>query len=253
MRSERRNGDPAFRDGALIRDKVFNVKPEKRTLQIEETTISNVLFDLDGTLTDPKEGITRCIQYALEQLGVTPPEEDQLTWCIGPSLRSSFSHLMNTSDNILIEQALSGYRERFSEIGMFENTVYPEISDSLQRISSAGFNLFLATAKPRVYATQILDHFDLARFFHTVHGSELDGRLSDKADLVAHILDTHSLNPEETIIVGDRSYDIIGGRKNGIMTAAVSYGYGTPEEISTSEPDLIFDSPSELTEFLESR
>ncbi len=215
-------------------------------------SIANVLFDLDGTLTDPKEGITRCIQFAMEQLGVVPPHEDELTWCIGPSLKHSFGRLLNTADPALIDRALAGYRERFSDVGMFENTVYPEIVDSLQRISAAGFNLFLATAKPRVYAAQILDHFDLSRFFHTVYGSELDGRLSDKADLVAHIMDANTLNPRETLMVGDRSFDIVGGKRNGVMTAAVSYGYGSPDEIADSKPDMIFDSPSELTSFLES-
>jgi phosphoglycolate phosphatase len=213
--------------------------------------LSTILFDLDGTLTDPKEGITRCIRFSLDRLGVEPPHEDHLTWCIGPPLRESFSRLLNTRDEALLDQALFHYRSRYSETGMFENAVYPEIIPSLQRIRGAGLRIFLATSKPRVFAAKILDHFDLTRFFHAVHGSELDGRLSNKGELIAHILDSENLDPRATLIVGDRSHDIIGGKGNGIMTAAVTYGYGSREEIADSKPDLVFQTLPELAAFLE--
>jgi len=132
--------------------------------------LSNILFDLDGTLTDPKDGITRCIQFSLDQLGVTPPRVDQLTWCIGPPLRGSFSRLLNTLDDALLDQALSYYRKRFSETGMYENVIYPEIIPALRRIRTAGFRVLLATSKPSVFARKILDHFDLTQFFHAIHG-----------------------------------------------------------------------------------
>jgi len=215
--------------------------------------LSHILFDLDGTLTDPKEGIIRCIQFSLDQLGVRSPQADQLTWCIGPPLRGSFSRLLNTADDALLDQALFYYRKRFSAAGMYENALYPGIMLALRRIRAAGFRVFLATSKPRVFARQILDHFDLTQFFHAIHGSELDGRLSDKEELVAHILDLEGLDPKASLIVGDRSHDIIGGKKNGLMTAAVTYGYGTREEIIASKPDMIFASPSDLAAFLESK
>ena len=215
--------------------------------------LSNILFDLDGTLTDPKEGIIRCIQFSLDQLGVRSPQADQLTWCIGPPLRGSFSRLLNTSDDALLDQALFYYRKRFSETGMYENALYPEIIHALRRIRAAGFRVFLATSKPIVFARHILDHFELTQFFHAIHGSELDGRLSDKGELVAHILDCENLDPKATLIVGDRSHDIIGGKKNGLITAAVTYGYGSREEITASKPDVIFESPSDLAVFLESK
>jgi phosphoglycolate phosphatase len=215
--------------------------------------LSDILFDLDGTLADPKEGITRCIQFSLGQLGLTSPGADQLTWCIGPPLRGSLSRLLNTADDALLDQALSYYRKRFSETGIYENALYPKITDALRRIRTAGFRVFLATSKPRVYAKRILDHFDLTQFFQAIHGSELDGRLSDKGELVTHILDSEMLDPKATLIVGDRFHDIIAGKKNGIMTAAVTYGYGSREEITASEPDLIFESPSDLAAFLESK
>lgn len=214
--------------------------------------LSNILFDLDGTLTDPKDGITRCIQFALDQLGATSPGVDQLDWCIGPPLRGSFSRLLNTKDGTLLDQALFHYRKRFSECGMFENLIYPGVIPSLRRIKAAGIRVFLGTSKPKVFAKQILDYFNLTQFFEAVHGSELNGHLSDKGELVAHILNTESLDPKTTLIVGDRSHDIIGGKKNGIMTAAVSYGYGTREELTLSKPDFIFDTISDLAVFIES-
>ena len=215
--------------------------------------LCDILFDLDGTLADPKEGITRCIQFSLGQLGLTSPGADQLTWCIGPPLRGSFSRLLHTADDALLDQALAHYRKRFSETGIYENALYPGITHALQRIRTAGLRVFLATSKPRVYASRILDHFDLTPFFQAIHGSELDGRLSDKAELVAHILESENLNPGTTLIVGDRFHDIIAGKKNGILTAAVTYGYGSREEIETSKPDFVFDSPADLVAFLESK
>jgi phosphoglycolate phosphatase len=214
------------------------------------TGLANVLFDLDGTLTDSKKGITRCIRFALERLGATPPAADGLRWCIGPPLKGSFARLLNTQDDALIERALFYYRKRFAESGMFENVMYPQVVPALRRIKAAGIRVFLATSKPIVFARQILDHFRLTPFFDAVYGSELDGRRTDKGDLVAHILACEGIAPEVTLIAGDRSHDIIGGKRNGIMTAAVTYGYGTPEELALSQPDFIFGTISCLAAFI---
>lgn len=211
---------------------------------------ANILFDLDGTLTDPGKGITRCIQYALQQLGETVPLSDQLTWCVGPPLRASFSKLLNTTDETILDLALVHYRKRFSEKGMFENLLYPDVVSGLGSLREAGFNLFLATSKPRVFAQQIVDHFKLTPFFLAVYGSELDGRLSEKGALIAHILHREGLDPAATMMVGDRVYDIEGGKENKIMTAAVSYGYGTRDEIDTADPDVVFETIMDLTQTL---
>ena len=211
---------------------------------------SNILFDLDGTLTDPVEGITRCIQYALDRLGTAMPLSDQLTWCVGPPLRASFSQLLNTTDETILDQALVYYRKRFSEKGMFENVPYPGVVSALGGLRKAGFNLFLATSKPRVFAQQILDHFKMTPYFNRVYGSELDGRLSDKGALIAHIIHEESLDPTATLMIGDRVYDIEGGRVNNVMTAAVAYGYGTRDEINTANPDVVFESIADLTRTL---
>jgi phosphoglycolate phosphatase len=159
--------------------------------------------------------------------------------------------LLEDHDGELIDLALRHYRERFSEIGIYENSVYPGIETVLQNIFMAGFHIFLATSKPAVFATRILEHFQLSRYFHGIYGSELDGRLSDKTELIAHILQTEGLDPRMSLMVGDRVYDMIGGKKNGLATAAVTYGYGSREEIEGASPDFIFHSPSDLAEHLE--
>lgn len=207
---------------------------------------AHLLFDLDGTLTDPKTGITRCIQYALTMLGRDAPHADELEWCIGPPLRHSFARLLDSSDEGLVTQALLLYRERFAETGLYENRVYEGIPEVLSALRRQGYRLFLATAKPRIFAERILDHFDLADFFETIHGSDLNGQLTDKPSLVRHILATEGLPPDRTMIIGDRRYDIIGGKANGLQTGAVTYGYGSREELEAEAPDLLFDTPAQL-------
>ncbi|WDP90353.1 MAG: HAD family hydrolase [Desulfobacter sp.] len=212
--------------------------------------IKNILFDLDGTLTDPKTGITRCIRFSLEHSGAALPGADELTWCIGPPLRDSFAKLLDTEDGPTLDRALALYRKRFSEKGMYENHVYPQIPPCLEQIRAAGLKLLLATSKPRVFAEKILEHFGLAHFFTGIYGAGLDGSLVDKGELIAHILASESLDPGETLMVGDRIYDILGGKKNGVATAAVTYGYGSADEIQSAHPDMVFDRPADLAEAL---
>jgi len=147
-----------------------------------------IYFDLDGTLTDPKPGITRSIQYALGKFGGAIPREDELTWCIGPPLRASLKRLLGTDD--LAEQALLLYRERFSDIGIFENEIYPGIEETLSALTGSDRRLFVATSKPSVYAERIIDHFKLRVYFERVFGAELDGRRSDKTELLGYALET---------------------------------------------------------------
>ena len=212
--------------------------------------IKSILFDLDGTLTDPKQGITGCIRFSLQHFDVPVPHADDLTWCIGPPLRASFSQLLATDDAGILDRALVLYRQRFVEAGMFENKVYPQIPDCLGQLTARGYRLFLATSKLRTFAEKIIDHFGLAPYFCRIYGGEPDGSLVDKGELVAHILASESLDPGTTLMVGDRVFDVEGGKKNGVMTAAVTYGYGSTQEIDAAAPDLVFDSPSALAAFL---
>ncbi|QLE41252.1 HAD family hydrolase [Nostoc sp. C052] len=208
--------------------------------------ISAILFDLDGTLTDPKLGITSCIQYALSELGYRPPDADELHWCIGPPLKDSFSQLLNTLDGTVIEQAILLYRHRFATIGLFENSLYPQIPEVLKVIRSAGYQTFVATSKPYIYATQIIEYFDLSLLFDGVYGSELDGTRSIKGDLIHHILLTEKLLPSTVVMVGDRSHDIIGAKRHHIASIGVIYGYGTEEELKAHGADLIAHSPNDI-------
>ena len=145
-----------------------------------------VFFDLDGTLTDPKPGITQCIAHAMTKLGRTAPEPDSLRWCIGPPLRGSFARLLDTDDDAMLDRAIALYRERFGTVGLFENALYPGIADAIETVRAGGLATFVATSKPHVFATRIVAHFGLAPLFDHVYGSELDGTRVDKGELLAH-------------------------------------------------------------------
>jgi phosphoglycolate phosphatase len=189
-----------------------------------------VFFDLDGTLTDPVVGITRSIQYALERLGRDVPGQEDLKWCIGPPLLHSFDSLVG---NGCAPQALDYYRERFSDVGWKENTLYPGISDTLTVMADSGLSLYVASSKPHVYVTRIIEHFDLGRYFNGVFGSELDGTRTDKAELLGYALSKTKTLAVATMI-GDREHDVRGALQNGMRTIGVSYGYGSIEELESA-------------------
>ena len=209
---------------------------------------TTLLFDLDGTLTDPREGITKCIAHALTRMGRTPPPLDELTFAIGPPLRPTFGRLLDTDDRELIEAALAAYRERFATVGLFENALYANIRESLALAHSAGHRLYLATSKPHVYATRILDHFDIATMFSGVFGSELDGRHDDKGELIAHLLTSEGLAAAECRMFGDRLHDVIGARKNGIDTIGVCWGFGSQAELLEAGAIALCSAPERLHE-----
>jgi phosphoglycolate phosphatase len=189
-----------------------------------------IYFDLDGTLTDPKPGITRSIQYALQKLDhPTMPTEDELTWCIGPPLRASFVRLLGAETSA--DLAVSYYRERFSDVGLYENGVYDGIGAVLTKLGAAGHRLFVATSKPHVFAERIIDHFGLRDHFERVFGSELDGTRVDKSHLLEYALKQASVDPARTLMVGDRSHDMVGAKNNGMKGIGVLYGYGTRDEL----------------------
>ncbi len=206
----------------------------------------SILFDLDGTLTDPFEGITRSIQYALEKLGRVAPAADDLRWCIGSPLGNAFKTLLDTADAAAIDQAVLLYRERYTTIGKFENRVIDGIPEVLQGLFDAGFFLSVATSKPRTYSGDILDHFDLRRYFHVAHGSELDGRNADKSDLIRHIIATEKIEADRTVMIGDRSHDIVGARANDVASIGVLWGYGDRAELEDAGADRIAEKPEEI-------
>lgn len=211
--------------------------------------IDAIFFDLDGTLTDPKLGITRCIQHALGELGVTPPDTDELTWCIGPPLLESFKSMLG--DDALANTALKHYRARFSEVGLFENQLYTGVPEALRRLSGESVSLFVATSKPQVYAARIVEHFGLGTFFKGIFGSTLRGDRAIKADLLRWALDETRVKAGASVMVGDRSHDLIGATDNGMRAAGVLYGYGCSEELEASGAELLISNPDELSGLLD--
>ena len=212
----------------------------------QQTNHKTLFFDLDGTLTDPKEGITRSIQYALERLGKEIPSADALEWCIGPPLLDSMASLAGEQ---AAEIAVAYYRERFSDIGWAENIPYDGIHRTLEALRHSGARLYVATSKPHVFAQRILEHFELISFFSGVYGSELDGTRSNKGELLQYALD-NTQPTQPSIMIGDRSHDMIGARSNDMQAIGVTYGYGTYEELQSSGAHKIVNAPNELCTIL---
>lgn len=203
---------------------------------------AHLYFDLDGTLTDPYEGITKCILYALDELGFPHPDDDYLYSCIGPPLWDTFPELVG--DN-LTKKAVDLYRERFVDVGWRENTLYGGIHDALEAIAGAGHLLFVATAKPHMHAARIVEHFGMGDFFSNVYGSELDGTRATKTELLKFAV---GLNPGgmRHIMIGDRKHDLIGAIANNMTPVGVAWGYGSVDELTDAGASAIAQSPSAL-------
>lgn len=211
-----------------------------------------ILFDLDGTLTDPKIGITKCAQYALRCFGIDEPDLDRLECFIGPPLVQSFMEYYGF-DSEKANAAVEKYRERFSSVGLFENVLFPGIIDLLTHLKQNGKTLAVATSKPEVYMHQILERYGLASFFDVVVGSELDGTRNDKTEVIEEVLMRLGLKGADrakVAMVGDRKFDIIGAKACGINTIGVRYGYAEENELETAEADYIFSDIDELKDFL---
>jgi len=210
---------------------------------------SHIIFDLDGTLTDPGLGITNSIMYALKKFGIES-ERSALYKFIGPPLRESFG-IYYGFDKDQAEQAVQYYREYFSEKGIYENELYSGILDLLGELNRLNRKLYIATSKPREYTMLILEHFEIAKYFEFVSGSNMDGSMSAKSDLIDRII-PYIKNDEliETIMIGDRRYDIEGAKHHQIDSAAVLYGYGEKSELAEAAPTYLIESTEKLTKLL---
>ena len=213
-------------------------------------TKTALFFDLDGTLTDPKPGITGSIQYALQKLDRPVPTQDELTWCIGPPLRASFARLLGGEE--LADRGVEFYRERFGDVGLFENSVYPEIADVLAALRKTPRRIFVATSKPHVFAKRIVEHFGLDGYFEHVFGSELDGTRVHKDELLAYALEVTGVDPAQALMIGDRSHDVVGAKKNGIDAIGVTYGYGSPTELLEAGASHLCASPRAVLDHIHS-
>ena len=203
-----------------------------------------LLLDLDGTLTDPAEGIIGSCVYALEQMGRPVTANEDFRWVIGPPLRATFAQLLNGRGDP--EEALRHYRCRYSEWGLTQARVYDSILDVLLARQKMGHRLLLCTAKPAVFAKRVVDHFGLAEMLDGVFGPDLDGRFDDKGDLIGHIVEMEGLVPDDVCMVGDREQDVRAASRHSIPTVGVLWGYGSREELTTAGAAVLISAPTEL-------
>ena len=204
-----------------------------------------LVFDLDGTLTDPLPGIAGCLRYALGRLDRPCPDDDALGIYIGPPLRGTFATLLGTTDHTLIEAALRFYRERFAAVGLFENRVYDGVPGMLDRLQVVG-PLLVATSKMAEYAERIVRHFGLSPYFAGVYGAEPGGHFDDKADLLAHLVRRERLTAERTIMIGDRVFDVVAARANGLRAIGALWGYGSERELREAGATQLCATPEAL-------
>jgi phosphoglycolate phosphatase len=204
----------------------------------------NLFFDLDGTLTDPEQGITACIRYALRELNLSIADNIDLTRYIGPPLLGSFEELCK--DKQQANRALEYFRQRFTTHGLYENRLYDGITEALSELASQQHAIYVVTSKPTIFAIRIIEHFKLAVYFKDVYGSDLDGSRADKTELIAHVLEQRSCSSEHTVMIGDRRFDIQGAKNNGILAIGAVWGHGTEQELINADADTLCEHPGEL-------
>lgn len=213
-----------------------------------------LLFDLDGTLTDPKIGITSCVQYALRKFGIEEPDLDRLEPFIGPPLADSFREFYGF-DEEKAAAAIVYYRERFSTIGLFENEIYPGVAQMLAHLRQEGKMLAVASSKPTVFVKKILAHFNIACYFDIIVGSELDGTRARKEEVVEEALRqlrqaAEIEDNDRIVMIGDRKFDIQGAKLSNLVSVGVSFGYALPGELEAAGADYIVNTVAELEELL---
>lgn len=209
-----------------------------------------ILFDLDGTLTESGEGITKSVQYALEKLGKPEENLEKLKVFIGPPLMEQFMKYAGF-DEETARKAVEYYRERYSDNGIFENKLYPGVEDMLKELKRRKYLLAVASSKPEYYVKQILDHFQLSEYFDEIVGSELNGKRTNKTEVIEEALTRLHMSDkrDQVIMIGDKEHDVFGARKAGLNCIAVAYGYGTEEELKNAEPFKIAGSTEEILNF----
>ena len=207
----------------------------------------NLLFDLDGTLTDSREGIVRSIQYALDRVGLPGIPEEDLHWCVGPPLVESLAKLLGSERSHLAPQALEHYQCRYSEVGIYENRPYDGIRECLDELD--GFaDLYVATSNLTTFSRRILAHFSLEGHFRKVQGCR-DWSGADKGRLIADLLRSEGFDPDRTVMIGDRRHDIQGARENRIASVGILWGYGTEQELTVAGAEVLLGHPNELKEY----
>ncbi|MBQ7288336.1 MAG: HAD family hydrolase [Clostridia bacterium] len=211
---------------------------------------NTVLFDLDGTLTDPAEGIVNSVLYALNKVGIIERNREKLLKFIGPPLTESFSDYYGFSSAEAV-RAVDDYREYYSDKGIFQNQLYPGIPELLTTLKNNGKTIALATSKPEVYAKQILKHFDIDAYFDFVGGCLLDGTRVKKGDVIRYTCQALKISkPDAVIMVGDREHDVLGAKANGLPCIGVLFGYGSREELENAGASFLVSTVKELGSIL---
>lgn len=206
----------------------------------------NLLFDLDGTLTDSSEGIIKSALYAFEKMQITPPGENDLYTFIGPPLGDSFvKHGVEEKDK---DRAVATFRERYTKIGKFENAPYPGMIDLLNKLKNEGFKLYVATSKLESIALEVLEHFNMTGYFDEIAGSTKDGSREKKDDVIRYLLDKIGEDESDTVMVGDTNFDVLGAAELGIPCIAVTWGFGDIDEMKKAGAVAIVSSMDELYE-----
>jgi phosphoglycolate phosphatase len=225
---------------------MVRLKSRSSTEPFDMTHLPTILFDLDGTLTNPAPGFLASIHHALRELQQPIPPDQELYRFIGPPLRESMGTLLGTEDRDLIEQAVELYRWRLNHGGKFEAEVIPGIPAVLQSLVEKGYLLYVCTGKPQCVATEIVEHFGLAKYFRKVYGAKLDGRHCDKADLIKHIWEAEKISSPQGIMIGDTVFDMLAAKANGLRAVAVRWGFGTDADLAEAGADRYVDTSLEL-------
>lgn len=209
-----------------------------------------ILFDLDGTLTNPEIGITSSVMYALEKFGVKVEDRKELHPFIGPPLSYSFQTYYGLSEADS-ELAIKYYRERFSVKGLYENEVYEGVEKLLQQLKESGKKLIIATSKPEEFTLKILEHFDLLKYFDYVAGATMDGSRGEKADVIRYAIEISGIQDRsQAIMIGDRKYDILGAKENGLDSIGVLFGFGDREELSEAGANYIAENVEDILKYI---
>lgn len=206
------------------------------------------IFDLDGTITDSGSGIINSIRYALEKYGLPVPEEKVLRTFIGPPLKEQFQAVCGLNEEESARM-VDAYREYYTEKGIFENSVYSGVPEMLEQMKEAGVRILMATAKPEIFAKRIAEHFDFAKYFEFIGGACMDGRRTDKYDVIEYVFDSCGISEEEkkdAVMIGDRSHDMIGAARAGLHSLGVLYGYGSREELASAGAAMTAETPGDI-------
>jgi phosphoglycolate phosphatase len=205
-----------------------------------------VVFDLDGTLLDPFEGITRCYQHALEAIGAPVPSQRELAWCIGPPLRGNLARILATDDPVAIERAVVHFRDRFDRVGWSETRWYDGAREMLIGLRARGVRTHLATAKPLPFTERTVERFGLTALLDSVHAAALDPSRDDKAHVLRGLVESERVDPAAAVMVGDRAHDVRAARANAMRAVGVTYGYGSAQELLEAGASALCSSPADV-------